>query len=389
MRQILVLFFVFFSYEIFAQQGLEKLQEERLESQKRVQEIDRILQNTRQKYQNNEASLRALNIQAQEIARLIRVIGLEIEFLEQKITQITQDIEEQNHTLKEHVEEFKNVVYNTSKNHDKIGPLSLIFSSESYQQFRARLKYFNQYSEFREKKIKRIKNIRQELTHQKKDLEMQKEAKKELLRQKKLEKARIVNLKSDRKQMMGVLKSQEQQLRLDLQKEKGVNHKLTKVLVSTFEKSYSITPKANNITLKGASFEENKSHLVWPIMQGFVSRKFGKQPHPVEPKIMVDNLGIDIRTPTNESIKAVFSGVIELIHHVPNDLGYTVMIRHDKYYYTVYKNLKNVKVKLGQAIKTGQSIGQVKANSNNISELQFQVWKGRVRLNPIEWLANL
>jgi len=107
-----------------------------------------------------------------------------------------------------------------------------------------------------------------------------------------------------------------------------------------------------------------------------------------EPKIWDDNLGIDIRTPTNEIIQTIFMGTVVIVYKVPGDIGQTIMIQHDSNYFTVYKNVKNVLVKQGQNVKLRQHIGQVQENADGISELQFQIWQQKARLNPIDWLSS-
>lgn len=396
MNKLSYFFFItwLISFHAFAQEKtLENLENERLANQKRIQEIDNILQETRQKHQNNEASLRALNTQKQNVENLTHTINKEIDLLRQKIDETTQDIAQLENTLQEYTDEYKAMVYMASKTNNKVEKLSFLFSSESVQQLMARLEYFDQYAESRKKQIKAIKEIRDELHAQKTELEEQKVAKEELLRQNQIEKQRLDVMKGERSQMIRKLKAQEQQLMLDLQKQKQINSQLEEVLTSTVEKSLAnpsnLMRKIPENQLKGTSFIANQSNLLWPIQQGFVSKKFGKQPHPVEPKITIDNLGIDIRTPTNESVKAVFSGVVVIVYHVPGDIGQTIMIQHDTEYFTVYKNLKNIQVEQGQSVKAHQEIGQVQANADNISELQFQVWKNKTRLNPAEWLSSL
>lgn len=388
-----MLLFLFFPLGIFAQEKpLKSLEDERLANQKRIQEIDKILQKTRQKHQNGEASLRALNAQKQNVENLTITITKEIKLLNHAVQNKETEIKEREEILKEYTDEYKAMVYMASKTNNKVEKLSFLFSSESVQQLMARMEYFDQYAESRKKQIEAIKKIRNELQAQKEDLEEQKLAKQELLRQKQLEKQRLEVMKGQRYQMIRTLREQEKQLMLDLEKQKQIDAKLAQVLTLAVEKTLSnpsnLMRKIPESQLNETSFVKNKSNLIWPINQGFVSKPFGKQPHPVEPKITIDNLGIDIRTPTDEQVRTVFGGVVVVVYHVPGDLGQTLMIQHDEEYFTVYKNLKNVQIKQGQTLKARQVIGQVQADSDNISELQFQVWKNKTRLNPAEWLSS-
>ena len=58
-----------------------------------------------------------------------------------------------------------------------------------------------------------------------------------------------------------------------------------------------------------------------------------------------------------------------------------VMVRHGAYI-TVYANLRNVSVRQGQKVGTGQTLGTV--GSDGV--LQFQLRKETAKLNPESWL---
>ena len=60
-----------------------------------------------------------------------------------------------------------------------------------------------------------------------------------------------------------------------------------------------------------------------------------------------------------------------------------VMVRHGLYI-SVYCNLRNVSVRRGQKVTTGQTLGQV--GKENI--LQFQLRRLATRLNPEQWLRR-
>ena len=57
-------------------------------------------------------------------------------------------------------------------------------------------------------------------------------------------------------------------------------------------------------------------------------------------------------------------------------------------YYTVYGNIASASVKVGDRVKTGQSLGKLAVDPDNPghSEIHFEVWKGKEKLNPASWL---
>jgi murein DD-endopeptidase MepM/ murein hydrolase activator NlpD len=79
----------------------------------------------------------------------------------------------------------------------------------------------------------------------------------------------------------------------------------------------------------------------------------------------------------------VFDGVVRQIVVMP---GYNkcVLIQHGNYF-SFYCKLRDVTVKAGDKVKTGQTIGHVDTIGGE-SQLHFQIWKGSTPQNPELWL---
>ena len=57
-------------------------------------------------------------------------------------------------------------------------------------------------------------------------------------------------------------------------------------------------------------FEQNKGKLPWPVKQGIVVRRFGRQAHPTLRGITISSTGLHIATNSGAVAKSVFSGKI-------------------------------------------------------------------------------
>ena len=64
-----------------------------------------------------------------------------------------------------------------------------------------------------------------------------------------------------------------------------------------------------------------------------------------------------------------------------------IIINHGEYY-TLYAKLKNLTVVKGDIISAGDIIADLVTNSDGITELQFQVWKNNIKLNPENWIMK-
>jgi septal ring factor EnvC (AmiA/AmiB activator) len=205
--------------------------------------------------------------------------------------------------------------------------------------------------------------------------------------------------------MLKSLRSDEEKLKKDLNEKRTAHQKLNDAIekviqeevlaerkkarsAEALKKSPNNTPtKTPELNILTASFYENKGRLPWPVSNGIVTSYFGKQPHPTLRKIEITNNGIDIRTDHNAQVRAVFDGVVVGKQFIPG-YEHMIIIQHGNYY-TVYSNLKEVYVKKNDKVKIKQAIGQSSLNTkSNVSEVHFEVWREKERLNPLSWIAK-
>lgn len=132
-----------------------------------------------------------------------------------------------------------------------------------------------------------------------------------------------------------------------------------------------------------AEFSKNKGKLPWPA-DGPVVDPFGERYHPVYKGVKLPkNNGVGIELAPGTAVKCVFDGVVKQVLVMP---GYNqcVLVQHGNYF-TFYCKLRNVVVKSGQKVKTGQDIGTVDT-INRETQLHFQIWKDTTPQNPELWL---
>ena len=135
-----------------------------------------------------------------------------------------------------------------------------------------------------------------------------------------------------------------------------------------------------------SGFGNSKGKLKWPVSNGFVSSKFGKQRHPSIKNLEISNNGIDIRTGVGAEVQAVFSGTVLGITEIPG-FNTMIIIQHGNFY-SVYSKLDEIYISIGDQIKLGQAIGKLYIDKNQQSELHFEIWKNKIKLNPQSWLSR-
>jgi len=153
--------------------------------------------------------------------------------------------------------------------------------------------------------------------------------------------------------------------------------------VSVFNLCSTLPKGAKNAS---DNFVDNQGRLPWPTEKGIISGHYGKQSHPFFTNITIENKGVNIQTSTQSDARAVFEGtVVQRFSVAESNNG--VIVRHGEYF-TVYGNLTEIYVNVGDMINAKQAIGKIYTDIDNKTELYFQVWKETNPLNPEEWLVK-
>lgn len=393
----------------FATQAQKKKSKAQLEKEKkenltRIKEANRILQQTKKQ---KEASLGQLNA----IKEKITVQKGVIQTVSKEITLIQSDVkttEGKVHSLESDLEnlkkEYANMVYSASKTANSYNKLMFLFAADSFNQFVRRMRYLQQYSEARKKQVEEINKAQDALNTQLAILESKKKQKQNLLNRQIQENKNLLTLKTQQDSVISNLSKQEINLKQEVAQRQQAVKKLDNLIADIVreeiaraaraarEAGRASSGSANKVTLTpeaaliSSSFAGNKGRLGWPVERGFISQKFGRHNHPVLKGVVVENRGIDIQTSQGATARAIFEGKVLTVASVPG-MNNIVMVQHGEYF-TVYARLKSVNVTTGQTVKVKDVLGTVYTGADGTTELQFQVWKNNVNLNPETWLTH-
>ena len=113
--------------------------------------------------------------------------------------------------------------------------------------------------------------------------------------------------------------------------------------------------KGSYYTLDGDSLR--RTFLASPVEFSRISSGFAMRFHPILQKWKA-HLGVDYAAPVGTSVRNVGDGVVEFAG-VQNGFGNVVKVRHQGHISTVYAHLSAIKVRTGQAVSQGQTIGLV------------------------------
>ncbi len=393
---ILLGFLWLFASPVIAQKSKEQLQQEKRDAIRKLQEAEKILQQTEQKKEASLGQLSAINNQIKASEFLIHSITSEIGFINDEVNELNQIIESLESDLENLKKEYADMVYTSYKANFGLRSLVFIFSAPTFNQLVMRAEYMEQYEEARKKQLSLIMEVRQSLLGQRANLEELKNEKDALLTQEVKQNKNLISLKSKQDKLLQALGQKENEIKKELDDRKKAIARLDKLIAdivaaeikaSSQGKSTDKISLTTSQTVLSKNFENSFSRLQWPVSSGFISAKFGNNPHPVYKRLKIPNDGIDIQTSENQEVFSVFEGVVKAVAVVPGEMRYVVLIQHGDYF-TVYAKLKEINVKKGQVVKANETIGIVNTDKDGKSEVQFQIWKNNQKLNPENWLAK-
>lgn len=396
---IVVLFL--FVIDTFSQTRL-KLEEQRKQAQIEIEETTRLLKETQQSEKQSLDRLNLLNAQLVQFSRLISHMDAEITLTDRQIKENSDKISRMNHEIEKMKEEYADLIHHTYKNRGRYNKLIYVLTAKDFNEAYRRMKYFQQYSEFRKKKVEEVKLKKEELKVVMEQLAINKAEKEKLLTEQRSENKRLEVVKTDYNKELNGLKSQEKKLKTQLDKQQAnltrLRNEITKIIAAEAKKgtNTAITNPYDRLTpdqrLVSSNFKGNKGRLPWPVERGNITGFFGIYKHPFLKYVNVNNTGIDITTVGDADVRAVYEGEVIAIIAIPGD-NITVLVRHGNYF-TVYKNLVSVKVKKDDQVKIKEIIGKVYTEKGaKTALLHFEIWEERNQLptdqlNPEMWLGK-
>ncbi len=268
-------------------------------------------------------------------------------------------------------------------NEFQISMLDFIFSTESFKDAINRYIYYKDQENLRQNLLKELDFLKEQLLYFRNNLNQNILLKDTLITEFNNENDSLNFLKKDKERVARELAKREKELMEHINQKKKEARKIESEIV---EIQKQLELKKTNLT-EGVGFEKNKNKLIWPVEKGILLSNFGEVYHKDLPGIKIINNGIEIGVEKKAYVRSVYDGVISKILITPNGLK-AIIVRHGQYL-TVYSNLEETNVKVGETVFTGNKIGVVFSNEyDDTGILEFQIWKGLEKINPMNWLKE-
>ena len=414
-RNLVIIIILLVSLSAFSQNEKNVLKIKKAKLENIIKQTSSQLNETKKNKQGYLNQISILNKQISARQELISSINIQLNDIDLESIKTRDTILSLAKNLESLKKEYSRIVYQAFKSKNEQSILMFIFSSKSFNQAYLRIKYMQQYSLFRQQQASKIIGLTRSLSTKLSYLESQKREKMALLKNKESEKLILFSEKEEQNYNINQLSQKEKMLlktlrnneeavqslqnaieriiaqelkRVTETKRKNFTSSKITTTSSNTEKStdyvYSLTSEEINLS---TSFEKNKGRLPWPVDKGTITDYFGEQPHAELKGIMIKNNGVNIETSQGANAKVIFDGVVTGIITIPS-LNNVIIIRHGDFL-SVYSNLKNVTIAKGDKVKTLQSLGTIQTDpATNKTKIHFEIWKGKVLLNPTGWISK-
>lgn len=397
--------------------------------QREIEQLQKNLNKTASGKKLTIQQINTINAQIRLRQDKIGTINSEIKNLDNQISQNTNTVHTLQGQLGDLKKEYAGMIRFAQRNRNSYDKMMFIFAAKDFNQAYKRIKYLQQFSQYRKKQAGYIENTQQDLNGKIKVLDKTLREKSDLLKEQERERERLGKDKSEQSVVLNKLSKDERQYKQDITSRKKQQAQIDRAISAAIQRAIeearrkaaeearrkaaeeariaaakakaenkpvptapatptakakstgellTATPEAARLS---AGFENNRGRLPWPVATGTITERFGM--HKID-QASYTNDGVDITTTDGAPVRAVFAGKVAAVQVM---MGRTVVLINHGEYFTVYQNLRSVSVSVGNSVDTKQTIGVV-ANTGDDAVLKFQIRRGQAALNPEAWISK-
>lgn len=356
-----------------------------------IKQIEFASQNLIKTKKNKEKTLEQFKILEEQIKNrkeLLNNINQSISILDEDLIDNKVKIDSLENSLGDLQDQYKNLLRFQMRKKMLHNNWISILSSMSLQEAFTKWRLFKQFEKFFETQSQKLISFSDQLSSHITSIENDKIEKQLLLESEKTNSTQLLKAQKDKDKILKSLSSEEIKLKKQLDTSREERERLNKAIENIILKELEIVEKEVTITKSNpvkrhTDIAKKKGQLAMPVT-GKITSWFGKHDHPTIKNIQIENNGIDIKSQVGASVRSVHDGKIISISFIPGHQN-MIMVQHGSYF-AVYSKIKEVAVQIGQEINTNDVLGTVYTNSENNTILHFEIWNGKDKENPSQWL---
>jgi murein hydrolase activator len=438
-------------FSVQGQVKSDKLEKEKKIIEKKISKTKALLNKVKNKAQNSISELKLLDSQIKNREELVRIYDGQVRIAEIKVIEKENEIKNLLTRLSNLQKQYKKMIFYAYKNRNKVGKLMFLLSSNSYNEAKKRNLYLKKIAGLQRKQVglirlhyglinNEIATIKEEKTTKEIALDEKQSEREKIELDKELKEKNYKKFKNEENKLFALLKEDEKKkkelksrisaaIRQEIaaaqeierkkeakkkkedakrkeaekkkedakRKEAEKNKNVPKKVVDPVDKKVApvkVNKYETQTTVEksiiGKNFVANKGRLPSPVSNGSITEKYGKNAHPTLAGVYTNNNGIDITCSGSSKARSIFEGVVSAVINV-NGAGKVVIIKHGDYR-SVYSNLQEIVVKVGDKVNIKQNIGTIMLDGGLYSVLHFEIHfiagSSTQSLNPSLWISR-
>jgi septal ring factor EnvC (AmiA/AmiB activator) len=385
------------------QSSTSDLRRQRQQLERDIRRNQQRLNETRREKQAALSQLSLLDRQIGKRRQLIRLLREEVEQIDGYVVAVEDTIRTQQAYIDQLRQEYARTLRTAYRAYQTQSWLNFLYTSNSVNDAIRRWLYFRQYQRHRRRQSRDIEIAQQAVQKRMGEQQLRKAEKERLLSDNEKQRAALSSERSRHNDLVGKLNSNEKDILASIRRQQRETRTLNSAITNAINQELAIqnrsntgtggtnrreepgpgtstSPASNQLTV---SFAAQRGKLPWPVASGQILSRYGRQPHPSVPNIMISNNGIKITVAAASPVRCVFNGEIVNIQTVPGSRQ-MILVKHGEYF-TVYSNLENVEVVKRQQVKSGDILGVAAGGEN---PLHFELWKGSASQDPEKWITR-
>ena len=222
-------------------QSVKELEKQRNKTLQLLESTSKMLNETKKSQRSSLNKLTIINKNIVERKTLINNIGKEINELDGEVQRLNQEkrlLENRLTTLKR---DYARLVQEAHLNRNVYTKIMFVLSANSFDQSYRRLRYLQEYSDYRKQQVRKIENVKTQIVVKSDSLNKNKQTKVEVVKQKEVEANKLTNDEKKEKGMLTDLKKKEKKLMADLKKQQKIandlNNKIARIIAEEIRKA--------------------------------------------------------------------------------------------------------------------------------------------------------
>ncbi len=369
-------------------QTISDLQKQKEQTLARISTTSQLIEEGTKSQAQNTQKLDLINSQIETRNDLIKNINQQIQFYNAEINQRVKSITRYEQQLDTLLLQYANFIRTTQFLQSKHDVLLHILASRNLSQMYRRIRFYREYLQYQHSQHDAITALNNRL-HAERDSLLTAQKYLVVLRNEEYNsRNQLISEQTQYNNELKRLMQKEKELRNTLLEDRKKVQALNVAINKLIEEEAEQNRKAKHDAIYkklSKDFASNKGRLPWPILTGTIVRGYGQQESKLLKGIRTTSEGVDIAAKKNSVVRSIFNGKITKVARIPggNDV---VIIRHGDFL-TLYSNLTNLVINIGDEVKAGQAIGTLYTEKNaEQGILHFEIWREFRSQNPKLWL---